>query len=78
LKNKIISYINLKIKDLEKICDKIQKINENYILFAEILKNAYEAFPSNYSNLKNINNIFNEEERFSFCEDDELEFKEEK
>ena len=78
LKSKIIEYINLKIKDLEKICCKIQKINKNYIHFAEILKNAYETFPSNYSNLMNINNIFNEEERFSYCEDDELEFKEEK
>ena len=36
LKSKIIEYINLKIKDLEKICCKIQKINENYIHFAEI------------------------------------------
>ena len=77
LKNEIISYINLKIKDLERICSNIQKINENYIHFAEILKNAYETFPSNYSNFMNINNIFNEEERFSYCEDDELEFNKE-
>lgn len=78
LKNEIIRYINLKIKDLEKTCYKIQKINENYMHFAKILKNAYETFPSNYSNLMNINNIFNEEERFSYCENDELEFKKEK
>ena len=78
LKNEIIKYINLKIKDLEKTCYKIKKINENYIHFAQILKNAYEIFPSNYSNLMNINNIFNEEERFSYYENDELEFKKEK
>jgi len=69
LKNEII-------KEFEKICDKIKKINENYINFIEILKNSYEIFPSNYSNFANINNIFNEEERFSYCEAKELEFSE--
>jgi len=76
LKNEIISYINSKLKDFEKICDKIKKINESYINFVEILKNSYEIFPSNYSNFANINNIFNEEERFSYCEAKELEFSE--
>ena len=59
IKNKIINFLNEKMKEIEYLYDKTIKINENLEKLILTLIKSYETINSNYSNIINIKYLTN-------------------